>query len=231
MTQPLAIVLSSGGLDSTTVLALALRDGYRPVPLTFRYGQRHFAEVAQAQRVHDALGALADPTVVLDLPYNEIGGSALLGEGEIPEEPAGGAGSGAIPSTYVPGRNLVFLSLAAALAEARGARDVFIGVNSVDYSGYPDCRPEFIASAERTIQIGTREGAEGRPIRIQTPLIHLGKSEIIQLGLRLGVDYSETVSCYDADNEGRACGRCESCGLRRRGFESAGVPDPTRYRT
>lgn len=225
-----SIVLLSGGLDSSTVLAIARADGYDPVPLTFRYGQTHAAEVRAAGAVARSLGA-PEP-IVLDLPFDRIGGSALLGEGEIPDEPAEGAGTGGVPTTYVPARNLVFLSLAVATAEARGVRDIHIGVNAIDYSGYPDCRPEFIAAFAAAADRGTREGSGAGEAywRVHTPLRDLSKASIIRRGQELGLDHALTVSCYDADEEGRACGRCDSCGLRRRGFEEAGFPDPTRYR-
>ncbi len=227
-----AVVLTSGGLDSTTVLAIAHDQGFRPVPLTFRYGQRHDAEVRHAQHIVDQLGLSAD-ALVLEVPFSAIGGSSLLGEGEIPDESPSGAGSTpAIPSTYVPARNLVFLSLAVATAEARGIRDIFLGVNALDYSGYPDCRPEFIESFERTAHLATRTGTEttaDAAFRLHAPLIQMTKAEIIQRGTELGVDYAQTVSCYRATPTGLACGRCDACGLRRRGFEQAGVPDPTRY--
>ena len=231
MTRPPAVVLFSGGLDSSTVLAIALAEGFDPIPVTFLYGQNHESEIEAAARVAAQLGTAAP--LQLELPYSAIGGSSLLGEGEIPDEPAEGAGSGEIPSTYVPARNLTFLSLAVALAEARGARDIFLGVNALDYSGYPDCRPEFIEAFGRAADRGTREGstAEEPWWRLHTPLIEWTKAEIIARGTELGVDYAETVSCYAADLEGRACGRCESCGLRRRGFADAGIPDPTRYQS
>jgi 7-cyano-7-deazaguanine synthase len=228
--RPAAVVLLSGGLDSSTVLAIARAEGLAPLPLTFRYGQTHAVEVRAAERVAAAQGA--PPPVVLDLPFGRIGGSALLGEGAIPDEPAGGAGRSGIPATYVPARNLVFLSLAVAVAEARGARDIAIGVNALDYSGYPDCRPEFIEAFAHAADRGTRDGSTATSPwwRIHVPLIGLSKADIIRRGTALGVDFSLTVSCYAADGEGRACGRCDSCGLRRRGFAEAGIADPTRYR-
>jgi len=227
------VVLFSGGLDSTTTLAIAIREGFAPLPVTFRYGQTHAAEVLAAERVAAALGS--PPPLHLELPFGRIGGSALLGEGEIPAEPPEGAGSGGIPATYVPARNLAFLSLAVAIAEARGMRDIYIGVNALDSSGYPDCRPPFLAAFARAADLGTREGTArgdetGPWWRIRAPLVALTKAEIIRRGIELGVDYSLTVSCYAADPSGRACGRCDSCGLRRRGFAAAGIPDPTRYR-
>jgi len=228
---PGAVVLFSGGLDSSTVLAIARAEGFAALPVTFRYGQTHVAEVRAAERVAESLGAR--PPLHLELPFARIGGSALLGVGGIPDEPAGGAGSGGIPATYVPARNLVFLSVAVAIAEARGIRDIYIGANALDSSGYPDCRPRFIEAFARAADLGTREGSQGGEgpwWRIRAPLIALTKAEIIRRGTELGVDYSLTVSCYAADDEGRACGRCDSCGLRRRGFMAAGIPDPTRYR-
>ncbi|MFN0060803.1 MAG: 7-cyano-7-deazaguanine synthase QueC [Planctomycetota bacterium] len=227
---PTAVVLMSGGLDSTTLLAEVVADGFRALPLIFRYGQRHEVEVAQA--IHIARRMSAAAPLVLDLPYAQIGGSSLLGAGEIPAEPVGGAGAAGIPSTYVPARNLVFLSVAVAVAEARGAGDIFIGVNALDYSGYPDCRPAFIEAFAEVARLGTKLGVESSAtaIRVHAPFIALRKADIIRRGLARGVDYAQTISCYDADPSGRACGRCESCGLRRRGFAEVGILDPTRYR-
>jgi 7-cyano-7-deazaguanine synthase len=222
-----AIVLVSGGLDSATCLALARAEGYRCHALSFQYGQRHRAELDAAGRVARALGAIEHRVMQIDLAA--FGGSALTDASiAVPEN---GAGSGdAIPVTYVPARNTVFLSFALAWAEVLQAHDIFIGVNAVDYSGYPDCRPEFIAAFERMANLATREGVESRePLRIRTPLINLTKAQIIGRGLALGVDFGMTVSCYQADGQGRACGRCDSCRLRRAGFEAAGVQDPTRY--
>lgn len=219
-----AVVLLSGGLDSATCLAIARSEGYECYALSFDYGQRHLAELAAAQRVTTALGVVGHKVIHLNL--REIGGSALTDSAiDVPTEHAEG-----IPITYVPARNTVFLSLALGWAEVLGAQDIFIGVNAVDYSGYPDCRPEFIAAFERTANLATKAGVEGHPFRIHTPLIHLTKAEIIQRGIALGVDYGLTVSCYDADEEGRACGRCDSCRLRAAGFKAAGVGDPTKYR-
>ena len=227
--SPPAVVLFSGGLDSSTVLAIALEEGFQPIPVTFLYGQNHAIEVEAADRVAKSLRVV--PPLKLELPFGQIGGSSLLGEGAIPKEPEGGAGSGEIPSTYVPARNLTFLSFAIGIAEARGARDIFIGVNALDYSGYPDCRPQFIDAFVRAANLGTRDGstAEEPWWRIHTPLIELTKAQIITRGTALGVDYSETISCYDPTSAGQACGVCDSCGLRRRGFEDAEIPDPTRY--
>jgi 7-cyano-7-deazaguanine synthase len=221
--QKKAVVLVSGGLDSATVLAMARAQHYGAYALSFDYGQRHRAELQAASRVATALGAVEHKTITLDLAG--IGGSALTDVAiAVPEQ----AGEG-IPVTYVPARNTVFLALALGWAEVIAAQDIFIGVNAVDYSGYPDCRPEFIAAFERTANLATKAGVEGRPFHIHTPLIQLSKSQIIQAGLRLGVDYAMTVSCYQADEQGRACGRCDSCRLRRAGFAAAGVADPTRY--
>ncbi|MDF2445807.1 MAG: queC [Moraxellaceae bacterium] len=218
-----AIVLLSGGLDSATCLALARQDGFQPVALSFDYGQRHHAELAAARRLAAASGVSDYRVLRLDL--GAIGGSALTDASiDVPTEASAG-----IPVTYVPARNTVFLSFALGLAEVVGADDIYIGVNAVDYSGYPDCRPEFIAAFEQVANLATRAGVEGHRMQIHTPLIALSKAEIIQTGLRLGVDYSLTVSCYQADAEGRACGRCDSCRLRRQGFDAAGVTDPTRY--
>ncbi|MFO1393482.1 MAG: 7-cyano-7-deazaguanine synthase QueC [Steroidobacteraceae bacterium] len=220
-----AVVLVSGGLDSATCLAIARAEGFRCHALSFAYGQRHEAELEAADRVARALGAAQHRVMHIDLAM--FGGSALTDSSiAVPESPGDG-----IPVTYVPARNTVFLSLALAWAEVLGAQDIFIGVNAVDYSGYPDCRPEFIAAFERLANLATRSGVEGTaPVRIRTPLISLSKAEIIRRGLSLGVDFGLTVSCYQADDEGRACGRCDSCRLRREGFAATGVPDPTRYR-
>jgi len=222
-----AVVLVSGGLDSATCLAIARAEGFRCHALSFRYGQRHAAELAAARRVASQLGAAEHRTMQIDLAA--FGGSALTDTSiAVPE---GGEGGAAIPVTYVPARNTVFLAFALAWAEVLRAHDIFIGVNAVDYSGYPDCRPEFIQAFERMANLATREGVEGRePLRIRTPLIDLSKAEIIRRGTSLGVDFGATVSCYQADELGRACGRCDSCRLRRTGFEAAGVPDPTSYR-
>jgi len=222
--QPPAVVLLSGGLDSATALAIARAEGYACHALSFRYGQRHEAELAAAQRVAATLGAAAHRIVTLDL--GSFGGSALTDPAiAVPETPGEG-----IPVTYVPARNTVFLSIALAWAEVLGAQDIFIGVNAVDYSGYPDCRPEYIAAFERMANLATKAAVEGRRLRIHTPLIDLSKADIIRRGSELGVDYALTVSCYQADAEGRACGVCDACRLRRAGFQAAGLPDPTRYR-
>ncbi len=219
-----AVVLTSGGLDSTTVLAMAKAAGFACYTLSFDYGQRHRAELHAAERVSAVLGDVEHKVVRLNL--DSIGGSALTDMAiAVPEQATEG-----IPVTYVPARNTVFLSIALGWAEVLGASDIFIGVNAVDYSGYPDCRPEYIAAFETMANLATRAGVEGRPLSIHTPLMSLGKGEIIRAGLALGVDYSLTVSCYQATPEGLACGRCDSCRLRRQGFTDAGVADPTRYR-
>lgn len=219
-----AVVLLSGGLDSATVLAMAREQGYECFALSVSYGQRHVAELRAADRVVRALGAAAHQTLHVNL--DAVGGSSLTDLSmAVPESPAAG-----IPSTYVPARNTLFLSMALGWAEVLGAQDLFIGVNAVDYSGYPDCRPEFIAAFERLAEVATRAGVEGRRFHIHAPLLRLSKAEIIREGTRLGVDYALTVSCYQADEQGRACGRCDSCRLRAEGFAAAGVSDPTRYR-
>lgn len=218
-----AVVLVSGGLDSATVLAQARADGFRCYALTFDYGQRHRIELDAARRVARALGAAEHRVARLDLTW--VGGSALTDASiPVPDHPGEG-----IPITYVPARNTVFLSIALGWAEVLGARDIFIGANAVDYSGYPDCRPAFIEAFERLANLGTRAGVEGREFAVHAPLIHLRKSEIIQAGVRLGVDFSLTLSCYSPDAAGRACGHCDSCRLRAQGFAAAGVPDPTTY--
>jgi 7-cyano-7-deazaguanine synthase len=218
-----AVVLVSGGLDSTTVLAMALAAGHDCHTLSFDYGQRHRSELVAAERVSRAMGVKDHKVVHLDL--DSIGGSALTDmDIAVPEEETEG-----IPVTYVPARNTVFLAIALGWAEVLGASRIFIGVNAVDYSGYPDCRPEFIRAFETMANLATRAGVEGDELRIETPLIDLGKAEIIHTGISLGVDYSLTVSCYQATEEGLACGRCDSCRLRKQGFEAAAVEDPTRY--
>lgn len=223
MTSKKAVVLVSGGLDSTTVLAIARNQGYECYSVSFDYGQRHRAELLAAERTARALGSVQHKVVSLDL--RTIGGSALTDESiAVPEEETSG-----IPITYVPARNTVFLSIALGWAEVLGADDIFIGVNAVDFSGYPDCRPEYIAAYETMANLATRAGVEGHRLRIQAPLIDMTKAEIIRQGLALGVDYGLTVSCYQANDQGEACGKCDSCRLRRTGFEQAGVADPTRY--
>ena len=221
--QKRAVILVSGGLDSTTVLAMAQAQGYACYTLSFDYGQRHRAELSAADRVSRALGDVEHKLVKLNL--DSIGGSALTDTSiDVPEEETVG-----IPITYVPARNTVFLSIALGWAEVLGARDIFIGVNAVDYSGYPDCRPEYIAAFEAMANLATRVGVEGQKITIHTPLMELGKDDIILAGIALGVDYSITVSCYQATEKGLACGKCDSCRLRRQGFAGAGVEDPTHY--
>ncbi|MEE2732779.1 MAG: 7-cyano-7-deazaguanine synthase QueC [Pseudomonadota bacterium] len=219
-----AVVLLSGGLDSATCLAIARSQGYACYALSFHYGQRHDSELAAAQRVVAALGAEELKTIHINM--GDIGGSALTDPAiDVPEAPTEG-----IPVTYVPARNTVFLSLALGWAEVLDADAIFIGVNAVDYSGYPDCRPEFIAAFERLATLATKRGVEGHPIVIEAPLLKLSKAEIIQQGVALGLDYGLTVSCYQADRQGRACGVCDSCRLRKEGFAQAGVQDPTPYR-
>jgi 7-cyano-7-deazaguanine synthase len=218
-----AVVLLSGGLDSATVLAIARDQGFECYTLSFDYGQRHRSELQASDRVSDAMGATVHKTVVIDL--RTIGGSALTdAEIAVPEEATGG-----IPVTYVPARNTVFLAIALGWAEVLGAADIFIGVNAVDYSGYPDCRPEFVAAFEAVANLATRAGVEGDRLSIHAPLMTMTKGDIIRAGTALGVDYQLTVSCYQASADGEACGRCDSCRLRRQGFVEAGIPDPTKY--
>jgi 7-cyano-7-deazaguanine synthase len=223
-----AVVLLSGGLDSATALAVARHEGFRCYALTIAYGQRHAAELDAARRLAAALGAVEHRVVQLDL--RAFGGSALTADLPVPRDRSADDMSGGIPITYVPARNTVFLSLALAWAEVLGSFDIFMGVNAIDYSGYPDCRPEFIEAFERLANLATKAGVENRgQFRIHTPLIHLSKADIIRRGLELGVDFRLTHSCYDPTPDGGACGRCDSCVLRRTGFEQADVPDPTRY--
>jgi len=218
-----AIVLLSGGLDSATTLAIAAQQGFTVHALSFRYGQRHAVELAAAARVAKALGAAEHRTLTIDLAA--FGGSALTDHTiSVPEAPSAG-----IPITYVPARNTIFLSYALGWGEVLGARDIFVGVNAVDYSGYPDCRPEFIAAFERLANLATKAGVEGDAFRIHAPLIEWTKADIIRRGVAAGIDYAMTVSCYQPDGDGRACGRCDSCRLRRDGFAGAGIADPTRY--
>ncbi len=218
-----AVVMLSGGLDSATVLAMARDEGFECFTLGFDYGQRHRSEIEASYRVSEALGASTHKVVTLDL--GSIGGSALTDDAiAVPETASEG-----IPVTYVPARNTVFLSIALGWAEVLGAADIFIGVNAVDYSGYPDCRPEFIEAFETMANLATKAGVEGKHLRIRAPLMDLTKADIIRGGAELGVDYSLTVSCYQADAAGRACGKCDSCRLRHRGFVDAGVKDPTIY--
>lgn len=226
-----AVVLLSGGLDSATVLAIAQADGYRCHALSVAYGQRHSAELDAAAKLAVTMRAASHRVIHVDL--DRIGGSALTDRAIAVPEPVDDAPTAGIPVTYVPARNTLFLALALGLAEVQGARDLFIGVNAVDYSGYPDCRPEFIRAFEALAALATKAGVEtatgAAGFRIHTPLIDLSKAEIIQRGTSLGLDYAMTVSCYQADADGRACGRCDSCRLRRAGFAAAGVDDPTRY--
>ena len=217
-----AVVLVSGGMDSAVVLAIAREQGLAVHALSVSYGQRHTSELDAAARVAQALGAVEHKTVRVDL--RAIGGSALTDDIDVPE--AGGEG---IPVTYVPARNTIMLSLALGWAEVLGANELFCGVNAVDYSGYPDCRPEFIEAFERLANLATKAGVEGAGIRVHAPLLRMGKADIVREGLRLGVDFADTVSCYRADDEGRACGRCDACRLRADGFAAAGAADPTRY--
>jgi 7-cyano-7-deazaguanine synthase len=223
-----AVVLLSGGLDSATVLAVARRDGFRCHALSIAYGQRHTAELDAARRVARALGATEHRVIGIDL--RAVGGSALTAGIDVPKDRPAEEMAQGIPVTYVPARNTAFLALALGYAEVLGSFDIFIGVNAIDYSGYPDCRPEFIAAFENVANLGTRAGVEGwGRFRVHAPLVHLSKADIIRLGHGLGVDYALTHSCYDPAAGGAACGRCDSCLLRRAGFEAAGLPDPTRY--
>lgn len=223
-----AIVLSSGGLDSTTAMAMARQEGYEIYSLSFRYGQRHALELEAAQRVAKALGAKEH--LVMDMDLTGIGGSALTDDLDVPKARTDEEMRKGIPVTYVPGRNTIFLSYAVAWAEVVGASDIFIGVNAIDYSGYPDCRPEYIEAFEHLANLGTKAGVEGQtPMRIRAPLIQMTKAQIIKKGMALGVDYRMTHSCYDPSVEGKACGYCDSCLLRKKGFREAGVPDPTDY--
>ena len=222
-----AVVLLSGGLDSTTVLAMAKADGFEPVCLAVSYGQRHVVELDRARRVTQAMGVKDFRVVTVDL--RQVGGSALTADIDVPKDRPESELSHGIPITYVPARNALFLSLALGLAEVVEANVIYIGVNAVDYSGYPDCRPEFIRAFEQMATLATKAGVEGTRFEVRAPLSGMTKADIIRAGVKLGVDYSMTHSCYDPDGEGRACGRCDSCVLRRRGFEQAGVADPTPY--
>ncbi|WP_141589308.1 MULTISPECIES: 7-cyano-7-deazaguanine synthase QueC [unclassified Myxococcus] len=222
-----AVVLISGGLDSTTCLAMAKAKGFEPVCLAVAYGQRHVVELEQAKKVAAAMGVTDFRVVSIDL--RQVGGSALTADIEVPKDRPSDEMSHGIPVTYVPARNALFLSLALGLAEVVGSTDIYIGVNAVDYSGYPDCRPEFIRSFESMANLATKAGVEGARFTVHAPLSGLSKADIIREGVKLGVDYGLTHSCYDPDAQGRACGRCDSCVLRKKGFEEAGVPDPTRY--
>ncbi|MBS0354985.1 MAG: 7-cyano-7-deazaguanine synthase QueC [Proteobacteria bacterium] len=223
--RPRAVVLLSGGLDSATCLAIANSEGFDAYALSVEYGQRHAAELAAAQRVAKALGAAAHRVAHVDL--GQFGGSALTDPAlAVPTDGV----DGGIPITYVPARNTIMLSIAMAWAEVLGAQDIYVGVNAVDYSGYPDCRPAFIEAFEKMANLATKAGVEGQRLHIHAPLIDLSKADIVRRGTALGVDYGLTVSCYQADDDGRACGLCDACRLRRAGFEAAGLPDPTPYR-
>ena len=218
-----AVVLLSGGMDSAVTLAIARAQGFASYALSVAYGQRHASELAASDRVCAQLGAAEHKTVHIDL--RSIGGSALTADIAVPEE--GGIG---IPVTYVPARNTIMLSIALGWAEVLGASDIFCGVNAVDYSGYPDCRPEFVAAFETLANLATKAGVEGNALRVNAPLMRMSKADIVREGLRLGVDFAATVSCYQADEDGRACAHCDACRLRAQGFADAGVADPTRYR-
>jgi len=223
-----AIVLSSGGVDSTTAMAIAKHGGYEIYSLSFRYGQRHALELEAAQRIAKALGAKQH--LVIDIDLAKIGGSALTDDIDVPKDRTNQEMQREIPVTYVPARNTIFLSYALAWGEILEAPDIFIGVNAIDYSGYPDCRPEYIEAFERMANLATKAGVEGKTrIRIKTPLVQMSKAEIIRTGIELGVDYSMTHSCYDPSPSEKACGRCDSCLLRKKGFREAGIPDPTEY--
>lgn len=221
-----AVILVSGGIDSSTCCAIAAQQGYSIYAMSFIYGQRHSVELESAQRIAKAFNAADHRIVNIDL--RAFGGSSLTSEMEIPKD-RNTENENEIPSTYVPARNTIFLSFATGWAEIIDCCDIFIGVNAVDYSGYPDCRPEYIAAYQTMANLATRNGVEGKKLTIHTPLISLSKADIIKLGIKLGVDYSITHSCYDPDHDGNACGCCDSCIIRRKGFESAGIPDPTRY--
>lgn len=223
-----AVILLSGGLDSATVLAMARAEGYVCHAISFHYGQRHAVELEAAKRIAARSGVAEHTIITIDL--RQFGGSALTADIDVPKGRSTDDMAGGIPITYVPARNTIFLSYALALAEVRGCNDIFVGVNALDYSGYPDCRPAFIESFQHTANLATRAGVEGkRPLRIHTPLMDMYKAEIITAGTALGVDYGMTVSCYDPAPDGAACGECDSCLLRKKGFAEAGIPDPTRY--
>jgi 7-cyano-7-deazaguanine synthase len=228
ITRPKAVVLLSGGLDSATVLAIARRDGFTPHTISFDYGQRHRVELSAAKKLAAAFGAEHS---MMSFDLRQFGGSALTGNIDVPKDRPESQMSNGIPVTYVPARNTIFLSFALGLAEVIGSTDIFVGVNALDYSGYPDCRPEFIDSFQQLANIATKAGVEGRRVRIHAPLIQMTKAQIIAAGSALGVDYSLTSSCYDPSPDGSACGRCDSCQLRRKGFAEAGIPDPTRYKS
>jgi 7-cyano-7-deazaguanine synthase len=225
--MPKAVVLLSGGLDSTTTLAVARGRGFDVFALSVDYGQRHRVELERAGRVAKAMGVADHRTVRLDL--RAIGGSALTGDAAVPKSRSADEMGHDIPVTYVPARNTILLGLALGYAETVGAFDLFLGANVLDYSGYPDCRPEFLQAFERLAEVATKAGVEGGKYRVHAPLLKLTKAQIIREGVRLGVDYALTLSCYDPDAAGRACGRCDSCALRKKGFAEAGMPDPTAY--
>lgn len=225
--KPKAVVLVSGGMDSAVVLAMANAQGFDCAALSVQYGQRHVSELDAARRVANGLGAIEHKVVGIDL--RSIGGSSLTADIEVPTDDDGHVIGESIPSTYVPARNTLMLSAALGWAEVLGARDIFCGVNAVDYSGYPDCRPEFIAAFEALANVATKAGVEGTRFKIHAPLMTLSKADIAREGVRLGVDFSQTVSCYKADAQGRACGHCDACKLRAEGFAAAGMPDPTHY--
>ncbi len=219
-----AIILFSGGLDSTTCLAIAKSQGFDCYTLSFSYGQKHAVEIEHARKLSALMGAIEHK--ILRLPLDEIRGSSLIDpDVSVPDYQE----TNSIPSTYVPARNTIFLSFALGYGEVIGANDIYIGANDVDYSGYPDCRPDYLKTYERMASLATKEGREGNPFKIHAPLLRLNKSEIIRTGLKLGVDYSHTISCYRANAEGESCGKCDSCTYRRKGFQEANVPDPTRY--
>ena len=222
-----AIVLLSGGLDSATALAMSRAEGKICHALSFRYGQRHAVELEAAARVARALGAASHRVLTIDVAA--LRGSSLTGDGEVPKGRGDDEIAHGIPSTYVPARNTLFVAHALAVAEAVGAGEIVLGINALDYSGYPDCRPEWLAAMQEVARLGTRAGVEGHGIRLLAPLVHMNKADIVRTGAALGLDFSLTHSCYDPKDDGRACGACDSCVLRRRGFEQAGIADPTRY--
>lgn len=227
-TKQRAITLLSGGIDSTTATAIAKADGYEVTALSFDYGQRHFVELFAAKRVAEALG-ISDH-VIFPLDLDAVGGSVLTDKGaEVPKDRRADEIGMGIPSTYVPARNIIFLSIALAFAETRQAKQIYIGANAIDYSGYPDCRPEFLRAFEAMAQLGIKAGVEGSGVQIVAPLLNMTKAEIVSTGTGLGIDYSLTISCYDPNDVGLACGHCDSCQLRQKGFAEAGLPDPTRY--